>query len=219
MVYKVKMNKTIKKFGLAMLTMILVGLVAVNGCDNDSRTVDTVSPTLPPSNQETATNQPVSADNWSPDGVLGENEYLGEMLSGNFEIRWLKNDKTAYFGIRAKTGGWVAVGFSPSDRMKDADMVLGFVNDGQTTVTDQFSTGTFGPHNTDVELGGTDDILESGGREDGGFTTIEFSRPLNTGDQYDKELFPGKTEIIWAYGTTDNIDRQHITRGQGEIDL
>jgi len=213
------MKKSVKTFGLTLLVVVLVSLVAANGCNSGSQTVDTVSPTLPPSASETETTQPVSAGNWSPDGVLEENEYLGEMGYGNFEIRWLKDDENAYFGIRVKTDGWVAVGFSPSDRMKDADMVLGFVIDGQTTVTDQFSTGTFGPHVADVELGGTDDILESGGREDGGFTTIEFSRPLRTGDQNDNDLSPGKIEIIWSYGTTDNIDRQHITRGHGEIDL
>ena len=213
------MKKSIKTFVLWVLPVILAVFLAVSGCSGESQTVTTVSPTLPPSTGDTEIKQPVSADNWSPDGVLGKNEYLGEMMYGSVEIRWLKDDETAYFGIRVKTEGWIAVGFSPSDRMKDADMVLGFVKEGKTTVTDQFSTGTFGPHIADTELGGTDDILESGGREDRDFTTIEFSRSLNTGDKHDNELSPGKIEIIWAYGITDNLDRKHITRGQGEIDL
>ena len=98
-------------------------------------------------------------------------------------------------------------------------MIFGMVQDSGITLSDQFSTGTFGPHNSDIELGGTDDIFKSGGNEEGGFTTIEFARPLNTGDSYDSELSHGPIDIIWAYGSSDDFNQKHIARGDGEIML
>ena len=98
-------------------------------------------------------------------------------------------------------------------------MILGFVSDGETTIFDMFSIGDFGPHPPDTEQGGTDDILEFGGSEDGSFTTIEFKRLLNTGDRFDLPLSPGTHTIIWAYGATDTESQRHATRGYGEIQL
>jgi len=156
---------------------------------------------------------------WAADGVLGDMEYLGEMSYGNYEIRWLSDDQYVYIGIRAKTTGWVAVGIKPTSAMKDADMIFGFVKDGVITLSDQFSTGTYGPHSPDTELGGTDDILAFGGREEGGFTTIEFKRSLTTTDKYDISIQKGVNRIIWAYGSSDSSAVKHSTRGYGEINL
>jgi len=121
--------------------------------------------------------------------------------------------------MKAKTGGYVSVAVQPGSRMKDADMVLGFVKDGETTVYDLFSTGDFGPHPPDTNLGGTDDILEFAGKEEGGFTTIEFKRAMDTGDKYDKPLVRGANKIIWAYGSSDSLSGRHSNRGYGEFTL
>jgi len=146
-------------------------------------------------------------------------EYLGEMSYGNYEIRWLSDDQYIYIGIRAKTTGWVALGIKPTSAMKDADMIFGFVKDGAITVSDQFSTGTYGPHSPDTELGGTNDILEFDGKEEGGYTTIEFKRRLSTGDEYDNEFTKGTVKIIWAFGPDDEIAKKHAVRGDGEISI
>jgi len=121
--------------------------------------------------------------------------------------------------MKANTEGWIAVALQPGQRMKDADMVLGFVKDGEATVYDQFSTGNFGPHSPDSELGGTNDVTEFGGQEEAGFTTIEYKRKLDTGDKYDHSFAAGVNKIIWAWGTDDNQSLKHSKRGYGEIDI
>jgi hypothetical protein len=103
--------------------------------------------------------------------------------------------------------------------MKDADLVLGFVSDGETKVYDLFSTGDFGPHPEDTELGGTDDIIDFGGAEDEGYTTIEFQRALVTEDEYDNPLTSGTNAILWSYGSADELSLKHSIRGYGELDL
>lgn len=140
-------------------------------------------------------------------------------MYGDYEIHWRSDDQYVYMGIKAKTSGFVAMAVQPGSRMKDADMVFGFVKNGETTVYDLFSTGDFGPHPPDTELGGTNDILEFAGSEQGGFTTIEFKRKLVTGDKYDNPLSKGANKIIWSYGSTDELNRKHTNRGYGEINL
>ena len=103
--------------------------------------------------------------------------------------------------------------------MLNADMIFGFVKDGQVQIFDLFSTGSFGPHPQDTELGGTNDILAFGGKEASGFTIVEFARALKTGDTKDNELLKGNNQIIWAYGSTDSLDIQHSSRGYGQITI
>lgn len=42
------------------------------------------------------------------------------------------------------------------------------------------------------------------------WTTIEFSRALNTGDQWDVPISPGAQTIIWAMGYAVNIKTSFI---------
>ncbi|MBU2535929.1 MAG: DOMON domain-containing protein [Chloroflexota bacterium] len=170
--------------------------------------------------QSPATHQEPSEE-WKPDGVIGSGEYLSEAshANGAHELFWNSDQQYIYIGMRAKTSGWVAMAVQPGSKMKDADMVFGYVEDGEVTVLDLYSTGNFGPHPPDTELGGTDDIIEYGGAEADGYTTIEFKRALATGDQYDQELSSGKNQIIWSFGSRDDFSLKHSNRGYGEIDL
>ena len=128
---------------------------------------------------------------------------------------------TIYFGIIGNTIGWVAIGFEPTTSMKDADMVFAWVeSNGTVVIYDAFSTGNFGPHPPDTDLGGTTNILAFNGSEISGKTIIEFSRRLMTGDQFDNDIpSSGTYNIIWAMGIEDNFGLQHNNRGSSTIDL
>jgi len=182
------------------------------GCGQSQETV-TDKPTPP------TTNTPIVIDNWSADGVISDKEYSNNVHYGNFELYWSNDDQYIYIGIKVQTLGWLAFGIQPGLKMKDADMIVGFVQERKVYIFDHFSTGDFGPHNEDTELGGTNDIFEYGGSEDEGFTTIEFMRELDTGDGWDIPLTKGPNKIIWAFGTNDGSGFKHTTRGYGEIIL
>lgn len=200
-------NKTIIAF---LVTMLLTA--GITACSGESETTN-------PSPANTGTT-PVNDDvAWSADGTITDGEYGNTFQAGSYELHWTTDGETVYFGIRVQTDGWVALGFQPGNAMKDADLVIGFVEDGQANVSDQFSTGSSGPHSADTEQGGTDDILASGGATDGDFTIIEFSRLMQTGDELDVDLQPGDNQIIWSYGSSDDTGRQHSNRGYGTISL
>jgi len=162
---------------------------------------------------------PPLVEEWSADGVIKVREYHGSNIYGDYEIYWLNDEQYVYIAMKAKTSGWVSMAIQPGSKMKDADVVIGFIEDGEATLYDFFSTGNYGPHSPDTQLGGTDNIIEFGGKEEGGFTIMEFKRALNTGDNYDIPLASGVNKIIWAYSSTDSLKTKHSKRGYGEINL
>ena len=157
------------------------------------------------------------------DGTIAEGEY-GNQLSlstGDFLLYWELDKDTAHFGVQARAEGWVSLGIDPTQAMAEADMIFGWVEDGgKAGALDCYSTGLFGPHPPDEELGGGHHILSFAGSEQGGITTFEFSRALETGDAYDKALSQEEEhKIIWASGDSDNYLDPHNRRGSATISL
>lgn len=154
------------------------------------------------------------------DGVIDEGEYPHGFTdaAGDLEIDWLVDNGTVQFGLRAHTTGWVAIGLEPTQMMKDADMYFGWYSEGAAHAEDAYATGTFGPHPRDTDQGGTFDMTEYDVGEEGGWTTFEFQRDLDTGDGRDHRV-PASDEldIIWAYGADDDWTVHHVNRGYATI--
>jgi|MTBAKMStandDraft_1061839.scaffolds.fasta_scaffold12436_2 hypothetical protein len=224
-----------------LLMIILAGLLLGAGCTGQgpvppvlpTTPTATVPPTIPATTPGTTAPVETTATatlptatpgpEWNADGTISAGEYDGEVTlsDGRMVVYWKTDSDMLYMGLWGQVTGWVAIGFEPTTAMKDADMILGYVDDGKSAVFDQYATGTFGPHPSDTELGGTSDILDAGGSESGGVTVIEFSRKLNTGDRFDKELTPGNTvRFIWSMADSDSPTVQHnVARGSGQLVL
>ncbi|MCU0637614.1 MAG: hypothetical protein MUE87_03210 [Methanothrix sp.] len=97
---------------------------------------------------------------WAADGVVSEGEYSKNLSlsGGRYAVHWKNDADEIFMALVGLTEGFVAIGFEPSQAMKDADMVMGWVSDGNATVLDLYSTGIYGPHPPDVDLGGKGDI-------------------------------------------------------------
>jgi hypothetical protein len=203
-------------FNLALILAVFCTalIISFTGCSGSSDLVPGSTEM-----QENATSGSAIARVFEADGIIGNSEYSDYKDLGGIEIYWAHDDENVYIAIKAETEGFVAIGLQPGKAMKDADMVLGFIEGSDVTIHDMFSTGNFGPHKPDIEMGGTYDILEFNGNESGGFTVLEFSRKLVTGDKYDIDVALGINKIIWAFGTSDNPNDKHAGRGYGEIEL
>jgi len=207
-------------FFLSLICILLLGAAGLSACTGSAPTPSpTATPTPTPSPTPSPNPTPPPEEEWSADGIITVGEYHGSNTYGDFEVYWRSNDQYVYIGMKAKTNGWLSIAIQPGSKMKNADMVFCFIKDGELTIVDSFSTGDFGPHPPDIELGGTNNILESTGIEEDGFTTIEFKRLLDTGDQYDIHFSKGVNKIIWAYGSRDSLSAKHSARGYGEIVL
>ncbi|MFX1508111.1 MAG: DOMON domain-containing protein [Promethearchaeota archaeon] len=154
------------------------------------------------------------------DGIISDEEYKFNITvgGGEYSLFWEDVGEEIYVAIRCNTSGWVSIGIDPEIRMENADMIFGWVNGTGTYAIDAFSTGQTGPHPPDINLGGSDDILEFNGTEVNGVTTFEFKRLLNTFDEYDKPIPKNKSvTMLWAIGSTDSFTTQHLKRGDFEF--
>ncbi len=164
---------------------------------------------------------------WKADGIVGESEYSRSMLlhgparqgysGGEMGISWKDDGEYLYLALNGSTDGWLAIGFEPLEWMKDADIILAFVQGSKATVQDEYCTGNYGPHIEDTMLGGTNDIEEYSGRKEAGRTVIELKRKLDTGDKFDKAFTPGQAiSIIWALSDNPDISLKHnVAFGEG----
>ena len=198
--------------------------VSVTDAVTDTPVPPTSVPVEPTSTPVPAATEPPAPEKatWEADGVIGGGEYAHSVEVAGVEFHWMNDDACLYGAMAAETGGWVSVGFDPEQRMQGANYILGYVEGDQTVVEDMYGTKPAGPgsHPPDVELGGTADVVEFGGREEGGVTVIEFKIPLDSGDQYDKPLDSGEPyDLVAASGRSDDLQSIHASRGLGQITL
>ncbi len=86
-------------------------------------------------------------------------------------------------------------------------------------MVDTFSKGIVGPIVEDIYLGGTNDILEYEGIEGSEYTTFEFTRLLNTHDNYDNEISLGEIPISWSLHDSDDFTEKPNERGSANINF
>ncbi len=180
------------------------------------------SPTPIPPSPTPAPQEPAASTAWTPDGIVGEGEYAHQVEAGGVQFYWSTDAEFLYGALSAKTTGWVSVGFDPQERMQGADYIFGYVREGQLFIEDMLGVRPFGAgsHPPDTELGGRNDIRESGGRESDGVTVIEFKISLDSGDAKDKPLRPGQSyKIVLAWGSRDDFSSMHGGYGYATITI
>lgn len=136
-------------------------------------------------------------------------------------LQWQVDGDMLHVQVAAMTTGWVAVGFDPSSRMADANIIIGYVANGELTISDDYGVGPT-RHAPDTANGGTMDVTNATGEERDGGTLIRFTIPLDSGDAWDRPLVPGESyRIILAHGPNgaDNLRTRHSSRGGVTVEL
>ena len=220
-----------------LLIMAVAAALFVSGCTMEDESIliettpevtvvsQTPSPVetkeLTPENTEPPEDDSITG--WIADGVIEEGEYENEITGFKhlFYIYWTSDNETLFMGMKGKTTGWIAVGFNPTVGMGDADIVLGGTKgvNGETYIYDMYSIGTYGPHPPDTQLGGNFSLDEYGAHVENAFTTVEFSRKLDTGDKYDSILAKGESaKVLWSLSYSDAIELKH-NAGTGSVEI
>jgi len=137
----------------------------------------------------------------------------------DWSFSWVFKGENIEFTVTAPTTGWISLGFNPTSRMKDADYILAYVENGKVYISDEYGTGSTS-HKSDVSLGGKESAKAISFVEQADKTTITFSLPVNSGDQYDTVFRPGeKCKVLGAYATSKNLSSKHRKRDSVEIVL
>ena len=210
-------------FGVCLL-MLTCGCTGESGDATTPSTVvaEETPVAVNPSVPMTLAAVPATPPGWKADGIISPGEYASSVSSddGLFTLHWQTTDELVVFGIEGQAQGWLSLGMNPTERMKDADIILGARKEPAMVLYDMYSTGVYGPHPPDNTLGGTDNLLERAGMYQDGVITLECSRLLVTGDSYDTVLIPGEeVSILWASATSPDYKDKHDRKATSTIIL
>lgn len=131
-------------------------------------------------------------------------------VTGEYTLKYkVVNANTLHCVLSAPGTGWLAVGFDPSEGMRNANFVIGHANGNTGDARDDWGT-SYTAHLSDLELGGSSDLTLLNASEISGVTRLEFQIPLNSGDAYDRVLSVGNTyPVILARGYEDDFETFH----------
>ena len=130
-------------------------------------------------------------------------------------LRWKFATSNVTFEVSGETSGWVAVGFEPSSQMNNANIIIGYVENGVVTISDDFGNSG-SSHAKDTSSGGTNNLSAVTGNETNGTTTIRFTIPQNSGDSRDKALVSGQTyTVMLAKSSADDLTTAHTGNRSG----
>ncbi|CAF5065805.1 unnamed protein product, partial [Rotaria sp. Silwood1] len=128
--------------------------------------------------------------------------YSTELQHNVADLWWTINEtqEEITFELHIKTTGWIALGISPAGGMRGADIGLGWVDEGgEVHFQDRYASGTSRPTIDNT----TTDWFALSGREQNGWTAIQFKRSLDTCDEMDVSIKSGTNNLIFAYGLED----------------
>jgi hypothetical protein len=157
------------------------------------------------------------------DGIIADEEYESHYTDEtlNMTLHWTVDTEEGliYAGLEAPTQGWVGIGFDFEGADMESmsmDWIIGAFHDadGETDVLDAFQENADAVAQADTFLGGDDDILEKAAVQTEDGTTFEFTRKLDTGDEFDVALQPGSQGTMLATGDEDeyeHFDEESVT--------
>nr|XP_018667907.1 DBH-like monooxygenase protein 1 homolog [Ciona intestinalis] len=120
---------------------------------------------------------------------------------GNVKLYWKYTDTHITFELHGQTTGWIGIGFSPTGGMRGADIIVGWVKNGNAVISDRHGVGnTFPPRDDQQNV----ELLT--GAECNGWTMLKFVRPLRTCDENDRQITKNTMKVIYAFGAADPTD-------------
>ena len=149
----------------------------------------------------------------------GDTGYSHRIPVEKMQFNWRIDGNALHIKLKADTMGWLGIGFNPTQGMKDATFVIGFVKNGTVTVTEQHGTD-LKQHMKNTDLGGSDNVADAAGRQANNQTEISFSIPLQSPDKLDRPIDPkGDTVVLLSYGMSTELGQQHVFWSRLHVNL
>lgn len=133
------------------------------------------------------------------------------------QFHWRLDKDELRVKLRAPVAAWLSAGFNPSKGMKDANLIIGYLENGKAVITDQHGTDPK-KHMKDIDLGGEDNVREPSGSRTAGETVISFTLPVRPSDELDRPILPDAV-VLLAYGKSDEAAQQHLFWAKARVNL
>ena len=142
-------------------------------------------------------------------------EGFSEAKGSGVTFQWRLDGEDIEVILSAETEGWVAVGFNPEQMMQGANIIIGYVEEGEAKLRDDYGSWLTS-HSSDESNGGTNHVTLIQGEEKDGRTTLRFILPFDSGEDFEGSILPGEDNtVILAHGNKDDFDTMH--RGKDSI--
>jgi len=159
----------------------------------------------------------VSSGQTDQKAVSSSNFSINQVQVGDILFSWRIENGYLEGELKSPGKGWVAVGFNPENLMQGADFVIGYVEDGNVYIRDDYGSW-YTSHDSDISMNGSEDIEVLGGGEDESGTTIQFRKPLSSEDVNDHTFAIGEEiPVIFAYSNEDSFTGMHLKKGKAKI--
>ncbi|UJR19902.1 hypothetical protein I4U23_023034 [Adineta vaga] len=138
----------------------------------------------------------------SPIQPFTEYKHSIELQTNISDLWWTVDDaeQEILFELHMKTTGWIALGISPGGGMTNADIGVGWIDQmGTVHFQDRYAYNRSRPVIDHTKT----DWFALQGREQDGWTAIQFRRLLDTCDSMDVPIKSGTNILIYAYGLVD----------------
>jgi hypothetical protein len=154
------------------------------------------------------------------DGTIADGEYAKSASheESSTEMHWTVDGETLYFAMTIPAGGWAGIGWNTemTRNKMGFDQLIFTVQDGEPVALDMYQDSARGAPVLDTDEGDTNSLTEFAGSHDGETWTVEFARPLDTGEATDVAIVPGQ-EMIFDIATAPvmDVDRRHDRSSRG----
>lgn len=144
------------------------------------------------------------------DGAIADGEYANSVAqeeSGSM-LYWTIADDALHMGFTIPSSGWAGIGWlaEQTNRKAGGEILIATMADGAAQVLDMHQGGARGEPDMDEQ----NDFADAVATYEGEVWTVEFSRPLATGDDMDVDVVPGASMLFMiAHGNTMDPGRQH----------
>nr|XP_039260890.1 uncharacterized protein LOC120337231 isoform X2 [Styela clava] len=157
-----------------------------------------------------------------PEGFISVKGYKKLDEAGDVVLQWstaYTSEAVIFIQLSAPTTGWVGLGFSPGNTMKDADLIVAGIKDGNPYIFDLHAT-----RNTLPLVDANQDVLLFQAVEDGPRTIVMMLKKYKSGDtENDIDIMAGKMNVLWAYGETDVDEKltrmNYHGRNRGHVEV
>ena len=154
------------------------------------------------------------------DGVINDGEYANvvEHAESNSVYYWTVDGDNLHMAFTMPARGWSGIGWGTeiTNRKAGFDVLMFAIVDGAAVAYDGFQESARGEPVLDEDEGGSNSIVEFAAVHEGDVWTVEFVRPLATGQETDVDIVPGTPMVFMlGHGNVMDIGRAHDRSSRG----
>ncbi len=155
--------------------------------------------------------------------VTLDSELIAELVYNNhiiadidMELFWefSSEEDELYVVLKSPGSGWLAIGFEPTNRMADAEIIIAGFENGNFILEEHYGTGPTAHEQIDETY-----IENSAGERTDERSRIEFVIPLGPESRYDLQQGEEYTIILSYHNSSDSFLQRHSQRTTIEIEL